>query len=90
MRFVGDLVGESHFGKGEFGGNGRAPPGLGIDPQLATQPADPFFHAEQAQPADDPFVEAGPIVLHGESDEAGICFNGNTNIARAGMAGGIV
>src|ERR1019366_8395551 len=78
------------FGQREFGGDGCTAAHLGIDAEVAAEPAHPFFHAEKAHAAHGAFVKAAAIVLDGEDNTRALVPHVHLHITGAGMAGGVV
>src|ERR1019366_2778570 len=75
------------FGQREFGGDGCTAAHLGIDSEVAAEPAHPFFHAEKAHAAHGAFVKAAAIVLDGEDNTRALVPHVHLHITGAGMAG---
>src|SRR5947208_9736281 len=84
--FMGRLGVE--FGQRQIGFHQGAAAQLRIDSQLAAQPPDTLFHAEQSEAANETRIEAAAVVSDREVDPCPFAFHDGLHGTGGGLAGG--
>src|ERR1700693_799340 len=87
---LGPIDGLLQLNQRQFRRNQRTAPKLRLEPQIAAQPSNPLFHAEQSEAADESRVETHAIVAHLEAHALALALLRHLHRSRVGVARRIV